>query len=56
MTPEINGTFRLTNQAQGETLSLDIINDGKANNAPILAKKALVSGQLWKVSPVSPCP
>ncbi|MCY1022505.1 hypothetical protein [Pyxidicoccus sp. MSG2] len=55
VTPEVNGAFRLTNVAQSETLSLDIINDGR-NNAPILAKKALVSGQLWKVTPVSPCP
>ncbi|WP_163992879.1 hypothetical protein [Pyxidicoccus caerfyrddinensis] len=55
VTPEVNGAVRLTNLAQGEALSLDIINDGK-NNAPILAKKALVSGQLWKVIPVSPCP
>lgn len=56
VTPEVNGTVRLTNLAQNETLSLDILNDGRANNAPILAKKALVSGQLWKVFPVGPCP
>ena len=43
--------YRLTTLWRGEDLSLDIINDGKANNTPILAKTALVSGQLWKLTP-----
>ena len=42
-------------QKQSDDELAAIINDGK-NNAPVLAKKALVSGQLWKVSPVGPCP
>ncbi|QSQ27675.1 RICIN domain-containing protein [Pyxidicoccus parkwayensis] len=54
LTPEANGTYRLTTQAQGDALALDIVNDGKANNIPVLAKTGNVSGQLWKVTSVSP--
>ena len=43
--------YRLTNQWQGENLSLDIVNDG-INNQPILAKTAKVSGQYWKIKKV----
>ncbi|NRD45242.1 hypothetical protein, partial [Corallococcus exiguus] len=45
--------YRLTTQAQGDALSLDIVNDSRANNVPILAKTGCNdSGQLWKVTPV----
>ncbi|WP_158623463.1 RICIN domain-containing protein [Corallococcus sp. CA053C] len=42
--------YRLTTLWQGEGLSLDIVNDG-TNTTPLLAKTALVSGQLWKLTP-----
>lgn len=47
--------YRLTTLWQGEGLSLDIVNDG-TNTTPLLAKTGNFSGQLWKVSPVGPCP
>jgi hypothetical protein len=53
---EANGTYRLTTQAQGDGMSLDILNDGKANNTPIFAKTANYSGQMWRLALVSPCP
>ncbi|RKH54854.1 RICIN domain-containing protein [Corallococcus llansteffanensis] len=55
VTPVGNGAYWLTNQAQAAALSLDIVNDGR-NTTPILAKTGNFSGQMWKVSPVSPCP
>ncbi|MFP2929733.1 hypothetical protein ACLESO_31975 [Pyxidicoccus sp. 3LG] len=56
VTPEIDGTLRLTNLAQDASLSLDILYDGKANITPILARTRDVSGQLWNVAVVPPCP
>jgi hypothetical protein len=43
----------MTTQAQGDGMSLDIVNDGGANNIPILAKTGNFSGQMWKVVPVA---
>lgn len=48
--------YRLTTQWQGDGMSLGIVNDGGANNMPILAKMGSCAGQMWKVSPVGPCP
>ncbi|NOK15617.1 RICIN domain-containing protein [Corallococcus carmarthensis] len=56
VTPELDGTLRLTNLAQDASLSLDILYDGKANITPILAPTRDVSGQLWNVTQVAPCP
>ncbi|RKH59605.1 hypothetical protein D7V93_14675 [Corallococcus llansteffanensis] len=56
VTPELDGTLRLTNLAQDASLSLDILYDGKANITPILARTRHVSGQLWNVTLVAPCP
>jgi hypothetical protein len=42
-----NGFYRLTNLAEGEEKSLDIINDGK-NDQPKLTKTGNFSGQSWK--------
>ncbi|HYK20791.1 MAG TPA: RICIN domain-containing protein [Pyrinomonadaceae bacterium] len=42
--------YRLTTLFQGECKSLDIVNDGRNNNQPILAKTANVSGQYWKIT------
>ncbi|MBU8899477.1 RICIN domain-containing protein [Corallococcus sp. M34] len=44
-------SYRLTTLWQGEGMSLDILNDGKANNVPILAKTGNYSGQMWKLTP-----
>src|SRR5882672_2237439 len=44
--------YRLTTLFQGECRSLEILNDGRNNNQPILAKTANVSGQYWKITPV----
>ena len=41
-----DGSFRLTNRWQ-EGKSLDVINDGKANNRPVLDKTGNVLGQMW---------
>jgi len=49
-------SYRLTTVWRGDGLSLDIVNDGKANNTPILAKTGNYSGQMWKLARVSPCP
>jgi hypothetical protein len=43
--------YRLTTLWQGEGMSLDILNDGKANNVPILARTGAYTGQLWKLTP-----
>ena len=42
--------YRLTTLFQGECKSLDIVNDGRNNNQPILANTANVSGQYWKIT------
>ena len=44
--------FRLTTKWQGDAKSLDIVNDGKNNNRPILANTGNFSGQYWKIAPV----
>ncbi|OYU46681.1 MAG: hypothetical protein CFE44_00910 [Burkholderiales bacterium PBB4] len=44
--------YRLTTEWQGDSKSLDIVNDGK-NNQPTLAKTEDVSGQLWKITPIA---
>ena len=44
--------YRLTTLFQGECKSLDIVNDGRNNNQPILAKTANVSGQYWRITSV----
>ena len=44
--------YRLTTQGQGDGMSLDIVNDGKANNTPMLARTGHFSGQLWQLTPV----
>jgi hypothetical protein len=46
-------SYRLTTVWRGDELSLDIVNDGKANNTPILAKTGNYSGQLWRLTPDS---
>ena len=57
LVPEPNGIYRLTTQAQGDARSLDIVNDSRANNTPILAKTGCNdSGQLWKLTPVPVLP
>ncbi|MHA7628621.1 RICIN domain-containing protein [Corallococcus sp. M7] len=43
--------YQLTTLWQGEGMSLDILYDGKANNAPILARTGKYSGQRWKLTP-----
>ncbi len=43
--------YRLTTVWQGEGKSLDIVNDGKDNNQPILAKTGKYTGQYWKITP-----
>ncbi|WP_223637998.1 hypothetical protein [Corallococcus sp. EGB] len=35
-------------------MSLDILDDGKPNNVPILARTGDCDGQLWKGVPVPP--
>jgi hypothetical protein len=35
---------------QGDGKSLDIVNDSKNNNQPILAPKGNYSGQYWKLT------
>ncbi|QDU78324.1 hypothetical protein Pla110_00250 [Polystyrenella longa] len=47
-----NSYYKLTTQWQGDNKALDIINDGQKNNRPVLADKANVSGQLWKITPI----
>lgn len=47
-----NYWYRLTTQWQGDGKSLDIVNDGKNNNQPQLAKTGAFSGQYWKFTPV----
>jgi hypothetical protein len=42
--------YRLTTQGQGDGMSLDIHEDRKANNTPILARTGHFSGQMWKLS------
>ena len=37
-------------------MSLDILNDGRANNTPVLATTGNYSGQMWKVEAINPCP
>ena len=49
---ESKSFYRLTTEWQGDGKSLDIVNGGK-NDQPILAKTEDVSGQLWKITPVS---
>ena len=46
-----NAYYRLTTMWQGDSKSLDIINDGK-NNQPILAKTGNFTGQYWKINKV----
>jgi uncharacterized protein DUF1566 len=46
-----DGYFRLTNQSKGESVSLDVINDGK-NTKLTLAKTGKYSGQYWKIEPI----
>ncbi len=43
--------YRLTTLWQGEGMSLDIVNDGKDNNVPILARTDNPAGQMWKLTP-----
>jgi hypothetical protein len=43
--------YRLTNLWQGEGMSLDILNDGKDNNVPILNRTGGYTGQMWKLTP-----
>ncbi len=45
--------YRFTTLWHGDGLSLDIVNDGEANNTPILAKTGNYSGQLWRLTPDS---
>lgn len=45
--------YRFTTMWHGDGLSLDIVNDGEANNTPILAKTGNYSGQLWRLTPDS---
>lgn len=47
-----NFWYRLTTQWQGDDRSLDIVNDGKNNNQPILAKTGNYTGQYWKFTPL----
>jgi hypothetical protein len=42
--------YRFTTQWQGDGKSMDIVNDGKNNNQPILADTGNYSGQFWKIS------
>jgi hypothetical protein len=46
-----DGYKRLTTEWRGDDQCLDIINDGRRNNQPILAACELVGGQHWKVTP-----
>ncbi len=46
-----NGYYRLTTQWQGESKSLDVINDG-ANNKLQLANTGNFTGQSWKITSV----
>lgn len=48
---EPNSYYRLTTKWQGDKKSLDIVNDGKNNNQPILAVTGDYSGQYWKITP-----
>jgi hypothetical protein len=43
--------YRLTTLWQGEGMSLDILEDGKANNVPILARTGNYAGQWWRLTP-----
>ncbi|MGJ8743656.1 RICIN domain-containing protein [Polaribacter sp.] len=43
--------YRLTTRWQGDSKSLDILNDSKKNK-PILAKTGAYTGQYWKITPV----
>jgi len=43
--------YRLTTQWQGDSKSLDIVNDQKNNNQPILAQTGNYAGQLWQIVP-----
>jgi hypothetical protein len=45
--------YRLTTQWQGDGMSLDIHDDGKANNTPFLARTGHFSGQMWQLTPVA---
>ncbi|OAD21295.1 carbohydrate-binding module family 13 protein, partial [Candidatus Thiomargarita nelsonii] len=49
-----NYYYRLTTMWQGDGKSLDIVNDGKNNNRPILATTGNYSGQYWKITQVKP--
>ena len=43
--------YYLSCEFQGDGKVLDIVNDGKNNNQPVLAKKGGFSGQLWEITP-----
>jgi len=43
--------YRLTTLWHVAGMSLDILNDGKDNNVPILARTGNYAGQLWKLTP-----
>lgn len=47
-----NSYYRLTTQWLGDSRSLDILNDGKSNNRPILSDTGNFSGQFWKITSV----
>ena len=47
-----NGFYRITNR-QEKNKSIDIINDGKANNMVTLAATNSYSGQYWKIVPTT---
>lgn len=46
-----DGSYRITNRAFGETLALDVVNDGVFETL-ILAPADNVSGQQWQVTPL----
>jgi hypothetical protein len=51
--PNTQVYYRLTTKWCGDDMSLDVVNDSKANNQLILAKTGNFSGQLWKLTPTN---
>lgn len=43
--------YYLSTEFEGANRVLDVVNDGKANDQVVLAKKGDFSGQLWKLTP-----
>ncbi len=53
---DANTYYQLTTQWRGDGYSLDIVNDGRANNRIILARTGDYTGQMWKMTPIDDAP